>query len=181
MTEEHSNIQEVDDLLKLANKLDPNSFLELEIEWYMKIKQNGGVQEALKVVNSCKPFLLKVLLIMKSEDDIVTIAKNSESNISANLTTQLSPPINLSSVCENPKPTESNTSIDTNNYIIVENELVETSSKRHETLTSFTPQTRHTNTAILDHGASSSYTITPNNITVNLKEFADPNWDSEVP
>ena len=43
--EEHSNIQEADDLLKLANKLDPNSTLELEIEWYMKIKQNGGVQK----------------------------------------------------------------------------------------------------------------------------------------
>ena len=95
MAEEHSNIQEADDLLKLANKLDPNSTLELEIEWYMKIKQNGGVQEALKVVNSCKPFLSKVLLIMKSVHDIVTIAKNSESNVSANLTTQLSPPINL--------------------------------------------------------------------------------------
>ena len=50
MTEEHSNIQEVDKLLKLANKLDPNPTLELEIVWYMKIKQNGGVQEALKVV-----------------------------------------------------------------------------------------------------------------------------------
>ena len=39
MTEEHSNIQEADDLLKLANKLDPNSTLELEIEWYMKINR----------------------------------------------------------------------------------------------------------------------------------------------
>ena len=56
MTEEHSNIQEADDLLKLANKLDPNSALELEIEWYIKIKQIGGVKEALKVVNSCKKF-----------------------------------------------------------------------------------------------------------------------------
>ncbi len=93
----------------------------------MKIKQNGGVQEDLKVVNSCKPFLSKVLLIMKSVHDIVDIAKNSESNISAN---QLSPLINLSSVCENPKATESNTSIFTNNYITVENVLVETSSKR---------------------------------------------------
>ena len=60
MAEEHSNIKETNDLLKLANKLDPNSTLDLEIEWYMKIKQNGGVQEALKVVNSCKPFLSKV-------------------------------------------------------------------------------------------------------------------------
>ena len=66
MAEEHSNIQEADDLLKLANKLDPNSASELEIEWYMKIKQNRGVQQALKVVNSCKPFLSKVLLIMGS-------------------------------------------------------------------------------------------------------------------
>ena len=52
MAKEHSNIQEADDLLKLANKLDHNSTLELEIEWYMKVKQNGGVQKALKVVNS---------------------------------------------------------------------------------------------------------------------------------
>jgi len=66
MAEEHSNIKEADDLLKLANRLDPNSTLEWEIEWHVKIKQNGGVQENLKVVNSCKPFLSKVLLIMKS-------------------------------------------------------------------------------------------------------------------
>ena len=59
MAEEHSNIQEAHDLLKLANMLDPNSTLELEIEWYMKIEQNGGVQQALKVVNSCKPFFPK--------------------------------------------------------------------------------------------------------------------------
>ena len=161
--------------------LDPNSTSELEIEWYMTVKQNGGVHEALKVVNSCKPFLSKVLLIMKSVHDIVAIAKNSESNISANLTTQLSPLINLSSVCENPKATESNTSIDTNNYITVENELVETSSKRHKTLSSFTPKTRNKNTAILDHAANCSYRIMPNNFTVHLKEFADPNWDLDVP
>ena len=76
MAEEHSNIQEADDLLKLANKLDPNSTLELEIEWYMKIKQNGGVKQALDVVNSCTPFPSKVLLIMKSVHDIVNIEKN---------------------------------------------------------------------------------------------------------
>ena len=65
MAEEHSsNIKEANDFLKLATVIDPNSTSELEIEWYMKIKQNGGVQEALKVVNSCKPFLSKVLLIM---------------------------------------------------------------------------------------------------------------------
>ena len=75
MAEEHSNIQEADDLLKLAYMLDPNSTLELEMEWYMKIKKNGGVQQALKIVNSCKPFLSKVLLVMKSVHDIVTIAK----------------------------------------------------------------------------------------------------------
>ena len=69
---------------------------------------------------------------MKSVHDIVTIAKNSESNISANLTTQLSPPINLPIVCENHKATESNTTSDTNNYITVENELVKTSSKRQK-------------------------------------------------
>ncbi len=101
MAEEPSNIQEADDLFKLGNKLVSNSTLELEIEWYMKIKQNGGVRQALKVVNSCKPFLSKVLLIMKSVHDIVTIARNLESNVSANLTTQLSLPINLPIVCEN--------------------------------------------------------------------------------
>jgi hypothetical protein len=82
---------------------------------------------------------------------------------------------------KNPKAAESNTSIDTNNYITVENELVETSSKRHKTLSSFTPQSRNANTAILDHGASCSYTIIPNNFTINLKDFADPNWDSDIP
>ena len=59
MADEHSNIQEADDLLKITNKLDPNSTLESEIPWYMKIKQNGGVQQALKVVNCCNPFLSK--------------------------------------------------------------------------------------------------------------------------
>jgi len=33
MAEELSTIQEADDLLKLDNKLDLNSTLELEIEW----------------------------------------------------------------------------------------------------------------------------------------------------
>jgi hypothetical protein len=172
---------EADDLLKLANKLDPNSTLELEIEWYMKVKQDIGVQQALKAVNSCNPFLSKVLLIMKFVHDIVTIAKKSESNISANLTSQLSPPINLPIVCENPKATESNTSNDTNKYITVENELVETSSKRQKTLSSFIPQTRNTNTAILDHGASCIYTIVANNLTVSLKEFANPNRVLDIP
>ena len=118
MTEEHSNIQEADDLLKLAHKLDPNSTLEQEIEWYMKIKQNGGVQKALKVVKSCKRFLSKVLLVMKYVHDIGTIAKKSESNFSANLTTQPSPPINLPILCENPKDTESNTSKDTRTCVL---------------------------------------------------------------
>ncbi len=39
MAEEHSNIQESNDLLRLATVLDPNSTLELEIEWYMKINR----------------------------------------------------------------------------------------------------------------------------------------------
>ena len=99
----------------------------------MKIKQNGGVQQALKVVNSRKPFFSKVLLIMKSVHCIITIAKNSESNVSANRTTQLSSPINLPIVYENPKAIESNTSNDKNKYIKVNNELVETSSKRQKT------------------------------------------------
>ena len=91
MAEENSNINEANELLKLATVLDPNSTSELEIQWYMAIKQIGGVQEALKVVNSCKSFLSKVLLVMKSVHGIVSVAKNSESTISANLATQLSP------------------------------------------------------------------------------------------
>ena len=43
-------IQEADDLLKLADNFNHDSTLELEIEWYMKIKQNGGVHQALNVV-----------------------------------------------------------------------------------------------------------------------------------
>jgi hypothetical protein len=180
MTEEHSNIKEAEELLKLANKLDPNSTLDLEIEWHMKIKQNGGVQKALTVVNSCKPFLSKVLLIMKSVNDIVTVAKNSESDISANLTAQPSSPINLPNVCENFKGTESETSIDTNKYVRDENQSVETSSKRQKTLSSYTSQTRNTNTAIPDHGASCSHTIISYNFITNLKEFIDPSWESDI-
>ena len=60
MAEEDSNIQEADDSLKLADKLDHNSTSELEIEWYVKKNQNGGVRHAQNVVNSCKPFLSKV-------------------------------------------------------------------------------------------------------------------------
>ena len=43
---------------------------------------------------------------------IVTIANKTKSNVSANLKTQPSPPINLPIVCENTKDTESNTSKD---------------------------------------------------------------------
>jgi len=73
---------------------------------------------------------------MKSVHDIVTIAKKSDSNVSANLTIQPSASINLPIVCENPKDIESNTSKDTNMYITVNNELVETSSKTHKTIIS---------------------------------------------
>jgi hypothetical protein len=118
---------------------------------------------------------------MKFVHDIVTIAKNSESNISANLTTQLSHPINLPIVCENPKVTELNTPNDTNKYITVENQLVETSSKRQKTLSSVTSQFRNTNTAIPNHGASCGYKVISSIFTVNLKEFADPDWDSHIP
>jgi hypothetical protein len=102
----------------------------------MQIKHNGGVQQALNVVNSCEPFLSKGLLILKSVHGIVTFAKKSDSNVSANLKTQPSPPINLPIVCENPKGTESNTSKDTNMYTTVDNELVETPSKRRNTFSS---------------------------------------------
>ena len=72
---ENSNIKEANELLKLATVLDPNLTSELEIQWYMAIKQIGGVQEALKAANSCKPFISKVLLVMKSVHDIVIVAK----------------------------------------------------------------------------------------------------------
>jgi len=103
-----------------------------------------------------------------------------EYNVTANLTTQLSPPINLPIACENPKDIESNTSKDTNKCIKNDNELVETSSKRQKALSSLTPQTRNTNTATLDYGASCSYTIIAINLTVNLKKFVDPNWESDI-
>jgi len=47
--------------------------------------------------------------MMKSVHDIVSIAKQSESNVSTKLTTQLSSSINFPIVCGNPKDTESNT------------------------------------------------------------------------
>ena len=72
---------------------------------HMKIKQNGGVQQALNVDNFCKPFLSNVLLIMKSVNDIVNIAKKLDSNVSTKLTTDPSAPINLAIICENPKNT----------------------------------------------------------------------------
>ncbi len=57
MAEEHSNMQEADDAIKLANKLDPNSTWELEIEWHMKINQYGGVcindKYMYKCINIC--------------------------------------------------------------------------------------------------------------------------------
>jgi hypothetical protein len=112
---------------------------------------------------------------VKYVNDIVTIAKISDSNVLANLTTRPSPPINLPIVCKNPKDTESNASKDTNRYITSDNELVETSSKRHNTLSSLTPQTRNTNMATLDYSASCNYTIIAKNLTVNLKEFTIPN------
>ena len=108
------------------------------------------------------------------------LLQKMDSNVSANLTTQLSTPINVPIVCENPKDTESNTSKDTNRYIILDNELVETSSKRQKTLSSLTPQTKNTNTKTLDYGASYRYTIIASNLPVNLKELADPNWDSNI-
>jgi len=117
---------------------------------------------------------------MKSVHNIVNIAKKKDSNASVNLTTKPSAPINLPIVCENPKDVESNESKDSNKYIIVDNEHVETTSKRQKTLSSLTPQNINTNTATRDYGASSSYTVNANNLTVSLKEFADPNWDSYI-
>ena len=72
---------------------------------------------------------------MKSvQHGIGIIAKKSDSNVFAKFPTQPLPPINLPIVCEDPKDTESNTSKDTNNYITVNNALVERSSKRQKTL-----------------------------------------------
>jgi len=71
----------------------------------MKIKLNGGAQQALNVVKACKPFLSKVLLVMKSVNGIINIAKNSDSNASTELITDPLAPINLPIVCENPKKT----------------------------------------------------------------------------
>ena len=58
---------------------------------------------------------------MKYAHDVVTITQKSDSNVSVNLTTQPSPPINSPIVCENLKNAEPNTSKDTNKYIIVDN------------------------------------------------------------
>jgi hypothetical protein len=63
---------------------------------------------------------------------------------------------------------------------LIMNLLGHLSSKRQKTLSSLTPQTRNTNTATLDYGASCSYTITANNLTMNLKEFVDPYWGSDI-
>ena len=41
-------------------------------------------------------------------------------------------------------------------------------------------QNRNTNTGTLDNGASYSYTVTANILTVNLKEYADPNWNLDI-
>jgi hypothetical protein len=84
----------------------------------------------LNVVNFCKPFLSKVVLIIKSVNGIANIAKNSDSDASAGLSIDPSAPINLPIVCENLKDTESNDSKETNMYITVDNQYVETSSKR---------------------------------------------------
>jgi len=117
---------------------------------------------------------------MKPVTDIVNIAKYSDSNVSDKLTTDPSAPINLPIICENPKDTESNDSKETNMYIRVDNQLVKASFKRQKTLSSLTSQNRNTITATMDNGASCTYIITANILTVNLKEFANPNWDSNI-
>jgi hypothetical protein len=117
---------------------------------------------------------------MKSVNCIVNIAENLDSIFLAKLITDLSAPINLPIVCENPEDIESNDSKETNMYITVDNQHAETSSKRQKTLSSRTSQNRNTNTATLDNGASCNYTVTANILTVDLKEFADPNWDLDI-
>jgi hypothetical protein len=49
MAKERSNIQELDNLLKLANNLNSNSTSELEIEWYMKIKRMEAFNKLKKL------------------------------------------------------------------------------------------------------------------------------------
>ena len=117
---------------------------------------------------------------MKYVHDIVTIAKNRIRMFQQILQLNHHLLLILPIVCENPKDTESNTSKDTNMYITVGNELVEISSKRQKTLSPLTSQTINTITATLDYGASCNYTIIANNLTMNLKEFANPNWESHM-
>ena len=78
-------------------------------------------------------------------------------------------------------PHQIHQTIRTSIYITVDKELVETSSKRQNTLSSFTWQTRNINTVIRGHDASCSYILIPNNMVLNLKEYAHPNWDSDIP
>jgi len=180
MTEEQSNINKANDLFKFANKLDPNSFFLLEIEWYMQIIQNRGVQQCLNVLNFCKPFLLKVLLIMKNVNDIVNIATYSESNALAQFTSDTSIDISSLIVNENSEDNESNESKETNKYTTVHNESAETSSKRQKLLCSLTPGNKNIKSATLNNGATCSYTVLANILTDNLKEYADRNWGTNV-
>jgi hypothetical protein len=139
MTEEQSNINKANDLFKFANKLDPNSFFLLEIEWYMQIIQNRGVQQCLNVLNSCKPFFSKKILVMKNVNVIVNVDTTSESNALAHLTNDTSIVISSSIVNKNSEDIESNELNETNKYTTVYNESVETSSKRQRTLCSLIP------------------------------------------
>ena len=83
-------------------------------------------------------------------------------NVPAKLTTDPSAPNNLPIVCENPKDNESNDSKETNKYIIVDYQPVETSSKTQKTLSSLTSQNSNTNMATMDKDASCNYTVTAN-------------------
>jgi hypothetical protein len=72
--------------------------------------------------------------------------------------------------------------IHTSRYITVDNELVETSSKRQKTLSSFTSQKKlQTRQFLIMMRVAASYTIIPNHLTLNLKEYAHPNSDSDIP
>ncbi len=69
---------------------------------------------------------------MKNVYDIVNIAKNSDSNALAQLTTNTSIDISLPTSCEISKDTKSNESKQTNKYTTIHNESGETSSKRQK-------------------------------------------------
>ena len=108
---------------------------------------------------------------MKNVNDIVNIAKNSEDNALAQLTTDTSIDISLPTSFATSKDTESNKSNQTNQYPRVHNKSGETSSKRQKTECSLTPENKNINSATLNNDASCSYTISTSILTKYLKKM----------